>query len=124
MLRLNDIRLRGRGFTLYPAANEFHVSEDVMSNILMSIHAQLGALDDDSKKQDEIREENPEFPQLLISNSYLDNCMEKAIEDNLLKEVDGGYSLTEKSIKIFEKASNLQNKLDAEGFHCCPCHFY
>ena len=123
-LRLNDVRLRGCGFTLYPAATEFHVSDYVMSNILASIYEQSGALDENFDKQERIRKENPEFPQLLLSNSWLDECMEKAIADELLKRTEGGYSLTEKSIKIFEKAASIQSELDAKGFRCCPCHHY
>lgn len=124
MLRLNDVRLRGCGFTLFPAAKDFGVSEDIMHNILTNINDQIGLLDDDFDMQMEIKKKNPEFPQVL----HVDGCwltqerVEAALEANLLKEVNGGYALTDTSIKIFEKAAAIQNELDDAGFSCCPCH--
>lgn len=123
MLRLNDVRLRGCGFTLFPAAKDFGVSEDVMHNILTSINDQLGSLADVEATQD-IRMKNPEFPQVLLGNDYwlTAECIKEALDTNLLKEVPGGYALTDTAIKVFKRAASIQDKLDNQGFHCCPCH--
>lgn len=125
MLRLNHVRLRGCGFTLFPAAKDFGVPEDVMHNILTSINDQLGSLDDIEATQ-AIRMENPEFPQVLKGNDYwlTAECIKKALDTNLLIEVPGGYELTDKAIKVFERAAAIQNKLDDEGFCYCPCHYF
>lgn len=61
MLRLNDVRLRGCGFTLFPAAKAFGVSEDIMHNILTNINDQLGSLVNDFDAQQAIRKKIPNF---------------------------------------------------------------
>lgn len=124
MLRLNDVRLRGCGFTLFPAAKEFGVSDEIMHNILTSLNEQLGSLATDFDAQEEVRKANPEFPQVLHGDDYwlTEERIEEALEADLLKETDGGYVLTDTSIKVFERAAAIQNELDNQGFHCCPCH--
>lgn len=125
MLRLNDVRLRGCGFTLFPAANELGVSEALVYDILRGIYEQVGAINEDFEQQEKIRKENPEFPQVLHENSRLSQrIIKKALNANLLKEVYGGYVLTDKCIKVFEKASTIQRKRDSEGFHVCLCTNY
>lgn len=125
MLRLNDVRLRGCGFTLFPAAKDFGVSEDIMHNILSNINNHLGSMSSDFDEQLAVMEKNPEFPQVLQADGIwlTEERIEKALSADLLKETDGGYALTDTAIQVFKKAATLQNELDNKGFHFCPCHF-
>lgn len=121
-LRLNDVRLRGCGFTLFPAAKEFNVPENVIHTILTSMYFQLGALAEDFNKVQQIEQENPALPTTLTDNDIISACVSEAVDLCLLERMENGYSLTKKAISIFEKASENQKKLDDEGFHYCPCH--
>ncbi len=123
-LRMNDVRLRGCGYTLYPAAESYKVQKETIYNILVGIYKQLGVAgfaenEDAYERQEAIKKANPTFPEILI---FDDAVAEKGIENDLLEKTDDGYVLTEKAKNVFEKAATIQNELDNQGFHCCPCH--
>lgn len=112
-LRLNDISLRGNVHTIYLAAEQFGVSGHVMENILISIYNQLGALDEFSEKGRQVITENPEYPKVLQKGTRWlnDKIVEEAIQSDLLKEVEGGYTLTKKAISVFQRASKIQKRV-------------
>lgn len=119
MLRLNDVRLRGCGFTLYPAARNRYVKEKYMQEILVAIYSEAGAMDEDYEKCEQVERINPEM-QSVISGSDMEN-LDAVLEEGLLEEKDGKYALTQKCIEILEEAAKIQNELDSQGFYCCPC---
>lgn len=65
---------------------------------------------------EELRILNPPFPQVLHEAKVWLNStiIQKALSAGLLKKEDSGYSLTDLSIKVFEKAASIQKELEEE----------
>lgn len=112
-MKIADVRLRGRGFTLYPAAEEAGVSKELMDGILW--------LADSTAVEGEFPEK---FTAEETYNAPVPFDIKAAVMEGLLEEKGGEFLITEKAMKVFEAAAKRQNKLDNEGFHFCPCHFF
>lgn len=131
MLELNvqDLRLRGRGFTLFKAAEENKVKEDLMDFLVGAIYQKLGLCSGDFDEEEKIKEKNPAIPDTILvedlsESAYSDKYSVKDLLDSNLVTQDGNVlKLTEKSVAILNRAAALQRELENEGFHCCPCHF-
>lgn len=108
MLKVSDVRLRGCGFTLFPAAEEANVPEILMDAILEAIHYK--ASDKDSEMVTDFQKED-----------FNPKTLQACIETGLLLEGDV-YTLSEKAVSILQVAAQKQQELDDEGFHYCPCH--
>ena len=123
-LKMNDVRLRGCGFTLFPAATEAGLTENSMHTILFALHIQLFSQYGESAK-----EENPNFPK-KIEIKHLEAVnhwcsVEDLINFGLVKQCDEStVELTEKAIAVLENAAKKQKELDDEGFYFCPCQHF
>ncbi len=113
-LTMKDVRLRGCGFTLFPAAKEEGVDGDLMRYLLSSIYTKIE--EEPNSKIPEIfsEEDFPESP---------DYTLKMLLDKNLVTKNGTILTLTPKSIKILERAAELQNKLGDENFYFCPCHY-
>lgn len=119
-LRVCDVPLRGRGFTLFAAANECGISQDLLDFLAISIYP-------------EYEEGEPSYELHIPSKvkvDVFDNHFSETyhhdihdLEEAGLLTVDGEFAtLTPKAEEIFNRASEIKKKLDAEGFSHCPCH--
>lgn len=119
-LRLNDIKLFSSAPVLYNVAKKYMVPGDVMLMILSCLHSELGSLDSDADKQEKLQRENPELPS-TFKKEHLDlKSASEAVNSGLLKEVDGSYSLTSKSVAVLKKTAELQKEMDTKGLPICP----
>ena len=122
-MKIKDVRLRGCGFTLFPAAKEEGVDEELMYLILRTIYQKTEIIDEKgmyTKDSINIERKNPDMVVKFEAADFGDQ-FSKLKEAGL---IDENGKLTEKSMKVLEKASKIQKKLDEEGFHCCPCKGY
>lgn len=127
--KVKDVRLRGCGFTLYPAANEKGIDEELMHTLLCIINYSV------SKKiqnEDDAAIEDAEFPLDIPAEDiksfneaeYLSTKAAFVKAGLLTEESDGTMLMTEKCLEIFEAAADKQERLDNIGFHCCPYHMH
>ena len=128
-LRVKDVRLRGRGFTLYPATKEAGENVETMDNILWILQHKVGTVNDEGftyEQEVEVENQNPELPleftekDSMWSGKSLDN----AINSALIKKNGDVYFLTKKAIDILLDAARKQKELDKSGFHFCPCNMF
>lgn len=113
-LKLSDVRLRGCGFTLFPAAEQKQVDQDIAHIILVAIYTKSAhAIGDD-----------PFMPTELSINDLDTNPeqIQACLDAGLLKQEGDIYHLSNKMLDILQEASNIQKQLDIDGFHYCPCH--
>lgn len=126
-LKVQDLRLRGCGFTLFPAAKEYGVNERLMDFLLSSIYIKLGLCSGDYDKEEEIKKKNPNILDTIseedLTNNFLSEkySVNDLLDNGLVTKDSNNLVLTQKSISILKRASEIQNKLDDQGFHCCPC---
>lgn len=129
-LRVQDLRLRGRGFTLYPAAEENGVKSGLMDFLVGVIYTKLGLCSGDYEREEQIKKENPNILDILEEedfndiSSYEGYSIEDLINNNLLSQEGNKLVLTKKSITILQRASEIQKQKDEEGFSYCPCKNY
>ena len=119
-MKVRDVRLRGCGFTLFPAVKEEGVEGELMHLILSTIYRKLGIINEDgmsTKESDEIEKKDPDMI-VKFEVSDFGNKLSELKEAGL---IDYKGNLTEKSIKILEKAADKQKELDKENFSYCPC---
>ncbi len=128
-LRVKDVRLRGRGFTLYPATEEAGESVEAMDNLLLILHHKVGTINDEGltyEQEEEVKNQNPELPlefteeDAMWSGVPLDN----AINSALIEKKGDVYSLTKKAIDILLDTAKKQKELDKSGFYFCPCNMF
>lgn len=122
-LRVNDLRLRGRGFTLYPAANESNVDGDLMDFLVSAIYIKQGLC---AEKAEDVKKANPAILDTIsvedLNSSFPSKyCVEDLVANNLVTIAGNTLTLTQKSITILKRAAEIQNQLDDEGFYYCPC---
>ncbi len=127
-LRMCDVRFRGRGFTLYVAAQEAGLNEYLMSDVLYAIYLDVGLIDKSNGyyiwdwAPDELRQRD--MPMVFSIDCISSERLQEAIEAGLLtKRDESSVELTEKSISILERAAVIQKELEAENFYCKPCGF-
>lgn len=126
-LKVRDVRLRGCGFTLYPAAKENGIEEELVVFLVTAIYSKLGLCTGDYDKEQAIQNANPNIldtistEDLSHSLSYKGYSAADLIKAGLVTQSGDNLTLTEKAVAILKRASEIQNKLDEEGFYCCPC---
>lgn len=114
MLQLQDVRPFNADYTLDPIATDYQISKGILRTLLLSIYEQLNALDVDSTEEvsqnlQEIFPKEIHLPNVFLSKQRIT----KLIKYGLLERIDDEiYSLTDKSIEIFTKASNKQKEMD------------
>ncbi len=126
-LHVMDVRLRGCGFTLYPAADEANVDWDVMHNILFAINRKVGTVNDDGmsfEKEYNIQSQNPNIPIHFNVTDFEEDVIHKAVREDLITVEMDKCSLTNKCIDILRVAAAKQKELDDKGFHFCPCAMF
>ncbi len=121
-LRMWDVELRGCLFTLYPAAEEKEVNQDLMYSLLKI--AQEKFVDEIPDK----REDMPLWPTTYSKKDIQENCLkaslETLIQEKLLKDNgDDTFSLTEKALDVFYRAKEINDELKKQHFFFCPCCF-
>lgn len=123
-LKLCDVRMRGRGYTLYPAAKEYGVKEEMASNILNAIYTQGGMYDKNgSYLWDMASQEKREQPMtMLFKSDMLDKSfVEEALKEDLLIKTEEGYEISKKMKEVLWRAATLQKQLDGSDFYVHPC---
>lgn len=129
-LKVQDLRLRGRGFTLFPAAEENGVEDGLIDFLVSAIYIKLGLCSGDYEREEAIKENNPNILDTIsvddLKNAFSSqNYSVQDLLDNGLVTQDGNnVVLTEKTIGILKRASEIQNELDDQGFHFCPCSLF
>lgn len=127
-LRVEDIRLRGRGFTLFAAAKENGVDERIMDFLISTIYAKLGLWSGDFEREEAIRKENPNIIDTLTvedvrsSAFYVEGIEQVLVSNGIVSQNGADLVLTAKTVKILTRAAEIQNELDEKGFQHCPCH--
>jgi hypothetical protein len=135
----NDLRLRGSGFTLLPAAKEENVSEYVISDLFGILIKHLyetemlsptkdinedydGYMEELEYAEQDLIERNPQYATEFTALDAEDRNLDTILKAELVVENGSGkYTLTEKAKKIFFAAAEKQKRLDNEGFYCRPC---
>lgn len=126
-LRVQDLRLRGPGFTLFPAAEEHGIKDDLMDFLVFALYTKLGLCSDDYESEEAIKKSNPKILDTIATEdvekilSRKNYGVQDLLSNDLVTRDGNNLVLTEKSIAILNKAAETQAKLDAETFHCCPC---
>lgn len=120
-LRQGDVRARGRGFTLYPAAKEAEIDEDYMDTLLWAAESKFKNEEIAEKRED--REKWPlSYTKAELGISYQATDIDTLIKTGLITQTgEDEFTLTEKAINIFLRAKEIDDQLSAEGFHYCPC---
>lgn len=121
-MRLNDVRLRGCGFTLFPAAEAHAVSKELMHTVLTLINKKTLCIDSNgicTPNASQIEEENPEMPTQFSTEDFSAEDLSNLIQSGILTEE---LALTPLALQILEEAAQKQKELDEQGFHFCPCH--
>ena len=128
-LRMGDVRARGCGFTLGPAAREAKVDESLMFSLLDAAEYKFSHMSIGSTK----RKRRPYWPQLYTKHELLHSGRNIPIEDLITaglitpasdKTNNENYFLTKKSLDIFLRAKKINEKLQRENFHYCPCSMF
>lgn len=123
-LRQGDVRARGRGFTLYPAAKEAEIDEDYMDTLLWAAESKFKNEEIAKKRED--REKWPlSYTKAELGISYQATDIDTLIKAGLItKKGENEFTLTEKSIDIFLRAKKIDDELSAKGFYNRPCCRY
>ncbi len=119
-LKVNDLPLRGRGFTLLQAASNHGVDEDLFDSLILAAYNSVLPATY-SPAQDE---DNPDIPDCISVKSYKDRkySIEDLIKNGLVTQTGDKLVFTEKTVSIFEEAVKIDKKLRESGFYFCPCH--
>lgn len=129
-MKVQDLRLRGRGFTLYPAAEESGVDDRLMDFLIFAIYNKLELCSGDYEKEKAIKIANPNIPDTLLKDDFIRVSSSRGydiqdlINADLVKLDGNSLVLTKKTIKILKRAAEIQRELDDEGLSYCPCHHY
>lgn len=127
--KLNEVRLRGRGFTLFKACENQGVKKDVVDEVLWAMNIAVNSVSKEgysNSEQMEIEEKNPILPNTIKKEDFRNtNLINDCIVEGVIKENnDGSYDITEKMIKVLEETAKIQEELDSSNFYFCPCEFY
>lgn len=123
-LRIQNVRLRGCIYTLYPAASERDTNYDLVQGLLYSIYCKLGLCSDDYEKQKAIEAQNPKIEdrlsidELKLSGDY---SIQDLLDEGLVTHNGNTIVLTLKTLQIFMRAAQIQNELDEIGFYAPGC---
>lgn len=109
MLQLKDVCLFYADYTLDPVSDKLGVPKGTTRMLLISIYEQLGALNLDIQEKDFSKQE---FPKVLLDTAFLRYCLNDSLKWKLLEKVEGGYSLTNKSLDMFLQAAEKQKKYE------------
>ena len=127
--KVQDIRLRGRYFTLFPAASENGVPGDLMDYLLLATYSKAGLMSESYEKNFAVEKANPNIPDIISTEDLKKGSpTSKYTVNNLIsaglvtKETGNTLALTEKSINIIKRAAEIQKELDGEKFSYCPCN--
>ena len=123
-LRMNDVRLRGSGFTLFPAAKEHNVDVMCADSILFAMVCHLGYTFENSdeayEKDEKIERDNPVFSKYLNKSDFV--FPKEFVESELLEIIDDEHAeITPLMFKVLKRAAEIQKKLESEHFFCSPC---
>lgn len=125
--KLKEVRLRGRGFTLFKACKNQGVKEELADEVLWTMNIAVNSVSKEgysTKEQMEIEEKNPILPNTITKEDFRDSSLiEACIKEGLIKENAGSYDLTEKMIEVLEEAAKLQIELEKNSFSFVPCMF-
>lgn len=126
--KVSDVRLRGRGFTLFAACNNQNVSQKYADAILWAMNISAGTAGKDcmsTEKQMSIEQSDPILPNIITKEDFINvELIGNCLEEELIEESGDNYQLTEKMVSVLEEAAKIQKKLDNEGFHFCPCSMW
>ncbi len=128
-MKINDVRLRGCGFTLEPAAKENNVDYVSAHKLLTIAYIKANVVNKDGLcTENGLKFDfNPELPESFTESEIaeMNVCIDDFVSEGLLESGDNGvYLFSDKMKKVLELAAQKQNKLDEEGFSFCPCHMY
>lgn len=128
-LRMGDVRARGCGFTLCPAAREANVDSKLMIALLDAAEYKFEKMAIGTTK----KKRRPYWPQLYTKSELLNySCRSVPIEDLIIaglitpasERKDTNYFLTQKALNIFLRAKAIDQKLQRNNFHYCPCSMF
>lgn len=123
-LRMDDIRLRGSWFTLFPAAAEHNVDGMYADSVLFAMVSHLGYSFGNSEKDyendEKIEKANPTFSKYLNKSDFM--FPKDFFDSELVKVVDEERAeVTPLMFKILKRAAEIQKGLESEGFSSSPC---
>lgn len=122
-IRMSQMRLRGRLYTLFAAAEEVDIvdlEQRLLDSLVCGIYTQM----------EETKVDEDDDPYIITEISIQDLSRHLGAEDYTIQSMvnegfvtcDGdGVKLTEKNINIIKRAAELQKQLDNEGFYNFPC---
>ena len=111
-LKLEDVDLRGILFTLYRASNEFDVPKEIAYRLLTALHVNL-------KGNEQSVQLLPEFITLEDIIETGKSSLEEFLSEELIKEADTGFRLTDKADELLKRSSEIQKELYLSGFSYC-----
>lgn len=126
-LKVQDLRLRGREFTLSPAAKENDVDDGLMDFLVSAIYIKLGLCSGDYDKEEAIKKENPNILDTIsqedLKKGFLSSeyGVQDLLDKGLVTQDGNNLVLTEKTVAILKRASEIQSDLDQQNFYCRSC---
>lgn len=117
-LKVQDIRLRGRMYTLWEAAGEYDVDDELIDDLVSSIYTKLGLCSGDYKKEEAIEASNPNIldtlsiDELKLSNKY---SVQDLLDNELVTQNGNNIVLTKRSVEILKRAAEIQKELDEQN---------
>ena len=117
-LTVNDVRLKGCGFTLYSAARKKNVPGELVQLWLVTAYKKLGLRSENLLEVQKIQKQNPKIPDIMSVTDFGKNEkeLEKMFEFDLISKKDDKIHLEKIAIEIFKDAAKIQKELDEKGF--------
>lgn len=126
--KVQDLRLRGCGFTLYPAAEEHGVTGELIHELITAIYSKLGLCSFNYDEVEKIQKENPNILDTISKEDFDKSSQmfkaEALVISGLVTINENDLVLTPKAISIIKRATEIQKKLDDENFYYCPCNHF
>lgn len=116
-LKVQDLRLRGRGLTLFQAAEENGVKADLMDSLIYAIYSRLQLYSDDYDSQEGIKEENPNILDTLSEEEFKkgllfsEHSIQDLLDNGLITQDGNNFVLTQKSVTILKRAAEIQKQV-------------
>lgn len=122
-LKLNDVRLRGCGYTLFPAATEAGFNAEAVHALLIVAYRKVHALSEDYEEQIKVEAKNPDFPDTFLVSEFesFQTELEELINCKLVSKDGDTVVLNPSAMELFKRAAELQIELDNSDFFFCPC---
>lgn len=126
--KVQDLRLRGCYFTLYPAAQEHGVDGELIHELITAIYNKLGLYSESYEKTVAVEKENPNILDRISKEDFDKSSQifkaENLATSELVTITENDLVLTPKAISIIKRAAEIQKKLDEENFYYCPCNHF